>query len=214
LGISRLSKLNLKKTFALKQPRFRNLAIAAALSFFATVLLDEFNYVQTLFLPLPDTAAEQLAQMLKVSSTRELLSMVLAMAMVPAICEEFFFRGYLLSCLSSKGNLWQGIMVSSVLFGFFHQNLIFLLPASLAGLLFAFILQRTGNLCYCIAAHFIINAWSIFAINSTLPSYMPWTIHPQHVPWYLLVVSAVGIFFLGIQLESEAGRSQQQGMAK
>ncbi len=43
-----------------------------------------------------------------------------SMAIVPAVCEEFFFRGMLLRSLVRLGRIWIPVLVSALAFGAFH----------------------------------------------------------------------------------------------
>ena len=112
------------------------------------------------------------------------------MAIIPAVCEEALFRGYLLDRLSIPDQHWRAIMVSSVLFGLFHQGLHLLVPAVVAGVLFAFVAARTESLVNSIASHFIVNAWALLAANSGFQK------RPDHSA-VLLPICFVVIFLLG-----------------
>lgn len=46
----------------------------------------------------------------------------LALALVPAIAEEFFFRGYLLGALRGRLPAWAAILVTGAVFGLFHAS--------------------------------------------------------------------------------------------
>jgi ABC-2 type transport system permease protein/sodium transport system permease protein len=47
-------------------------------------------------------------------------AILLAFAVVPAVCEELFFRGYLLAALRPRMNAWAAVGLSSLIFGVFH----------------------------------------------------------------------------------------------
>ncbi|MGL4549911.1 MAG: CPBP family glutamic-type intramembrane protease, partial [Gemmataceae bacterium] len=46
--------------------------------------------------------------------------LVVAMALLPALCEEFMFRGFLLRALLRGGPAWQAVMTTAALFAAFH----------------------------------------------------------------------------------------------
>ena len=50
-------------------------------------------------------------------------SLLLMVAVLPAICEELAFRGFVLSGLRRMKNTTLAILVSSLLFGIAHQML-------------------------------------------------------------------------------------------
>lgn len=85
--------------------------------------------------------------------------MMLSVAVVPAICEEFAFRGFAMGSLSDFG---QGLAVlfSSILFGMMHNGFLGILFALLAGLLFACIRKTSGSLIPAMIVHILNNAYS------------------------------------------------------
>lgn len=58
--------------------------------------------------------------------------LLLALAIVPAVCEEFFFRGLLLQSLTRKVSSGKAILISGLAFGVFH----FIVESSVAPLRF------------------------------------------------------------------------------
>ena len=79
-------------------------------------------------------------------------------AFVPAIFEEWAFRGILLRSLTPYGK-GLALVVSSVIFGFMHigpQRVVF---ATVFGLLAGFIYMKTGTIWYGVLIHLINNAF-------------------------------------------------------
>ena len=83
------------------------------------------------------------------------LVMISAGFFVP-IMEEFVFRYGICGSIAKKNKLC-GIIVSALIFGVLHGNLIQSTYAFLLGLLFAFIYVQSGNLIYPILLHIGIN---------------------------------------------------------
>lgn len=79
---------------------------------------------------------------------------------IPPLVEEFVFRGVILGSLRKFGD---GIAIfgSALLFGLFHGNFIQMPFAFLSGLIFAFIIVRTGNLWITVIIHAINNGLSL-----------------------------------------------------
>ncbi len=92
---------------------------------------------------------------------REKLWAVVILAPTAAFCEEFVYRGYLLTQLSqwSHSLLW-GWIISSLAFGLAHayQGWSGMTRASLLGALLAYPFVRLGNLYPCMLAHGLIDA--------------------------------------------------------
>jgi membrane protease YdiL (CAAX protease family) len=85
-------------------------------------------------------------------------------AVVPAICEEAFFRGSLQSFLEDI-NPKSAIIYTSIIFGLFHFQLAFTIPLILIGLYLGILIYHTKSLYLVIVIHFLNNFKSIAAIN-------------------------------------------------
>jgi len=78
--------------------------------------------------------------------------------LVVGLFEEFFFRGYALFTLTTGMTFWPSAVLLSAIFGLLHkgnsgENLVGALEAVAAGLLFCFLLRRTGDLWMPIGFH-------------------------------------------------------------
>jgi len=77
---------------------------------------------------------------------------LLALAVVPAVCEEFFFRGYLLSALATRMSSRSAVLLSGLLFGLFHLLVTDrlaverFLPSTLLGLVLGWVCVRTRSI--------------------------------------------------------------------
>lgn len=85
---------------------------------------------------------------------------ILVGALVPAICEEAAFRGYMLWNLRPVGPR-AAIVITAVLFGIMHMSLIRVVPLIVLGLLFSAAVQRTGSLLPGMIMHFLQNATAL-----------------------------------------------------
>ncbi len=83
-----------------------------------------------------------------------------ATAIVPAVCEEFLFRGAVASSLMPYG---KGVAVvgSSLLFALMHQNPYQLFYTFLAGLFLGYLYVKTGSILCSTILHFCNNAVSV-----------------------------------------------------
>lgn len=81
-------------------------------------------------------------------------------ALVPAVCEEAAFRGYVLWNLGPLGRRTAAI-ATGVLFGAMHLSLIRVLPLALLGTIFALAVSRTGSILPGSIMHFTNNATAL-----------------------------------------------------
>jgi membrane protease YdiL (CAAX protease family) len=82
---------------------------------------------------------------------------IISMTLVPAVFEELLFRGVILQSLRRFGDGFA-IIVSSVLFGLLHGNLIQGVTTTIIGLLMGYFTLRTGSLLPAMLFHFVNNA--------------------------------------------------------
>lgn len=82
-------------------------------------------------------------------------------AVSPAICEEMFHRGFILSSMKSIKNKWLVIFIVGLIFGIFHLDLIRFLPTALLGMALTYVVMETDNLACSMIMHGINNSLSI-----------------------------------------------------
>ncbi|MBE6530265.1 MAG: CPBP family intramembrane metalloprotease [Ruminococcaceae bacterium] len=85
----------------------------------------------------------------------------LVICLVPAVCEEFLFRGAILTNLLPFGRS-QAVLISALLFGLMHQNFAQFFYAFCAGIVLGLVYERTGNIWSCMLLHFTNNFFSTF----------------------------------------------------
>lgn len=85
---------------------------------------------------------------------------VTTMAVVPAIVEEFIFRGLIFHGFKKCNPFWA-IIVSALLFGMMHMNLNQFLYAFAMGIMFALMTYATNSMWPSMLMHFIYNAQSV-----------------------------------------------------
>jgi membrane protease YdiL (CAAX protease family) len=95
-------------------------------------------------------------------STGDFILGFMVIAVLPAIGEEFTFRGWLQPALQrATGNPHVAIWFAAFLFSTFHFQFFGFVPRLLLGGLFGYLMYWSNNLCVPIAAHFVNNGFSI-----------------------------------------------------
>ena len=88
---------------------------------------------------------------------------LLTAAVSPAIAEEFFFRGFVLSAFRSKLSKFRSVLFSALLFGLFHViagsvlSIEKFLPTIILGVAIGFVAIKTGSLWPGILLHTLHN---------------------------------------------------------
>jgi len=148
------------------------------------------------------------------------LTIWIAMAIMIAMAEEWFFRGFVLQGMLSRSKdsrgVWVSILISSILFGLFHTvapNLLAIerfLPTTALGVLIGWIAWRTGSLVPGMMVHAIHNG-----LLFTMPRYEDllhqWGLgieNQKHLPvsWVIGGFLCVAIGLLIVQTTSKTPR--------
>ena len=92
------------------------------------------------------------------SSVPELLWVILVIALIPALAEEFLFRGLVQRCFEKGlGPAWA-IVLTGIIFGLYHLNPFSFVPLAVIGMYLGFLAYRSNSLWTSVAAHFYNNA--------------------------------------------------------
>jgi len=114
-----------------------------------------------------ETTAEQMTRyFLKVEGWPGLLFNVLMIAIIPALGEEFIFRGIVQKLFAQwSRNHHVAVIVTAVLFSAMHLQFFSFLPRFALGILLGYMLVWSGNLWIPIAAHFVNNLAALLAFH-------------------------------------------------
>ncbi|MCQ2286320.1 MAG: CPBP family intramembrane metalloprotease [Bacteroidales bacterium] len=94
-----------------------------------------------------------------------LLLNILTLGVLPAICEEFFFRGTLQPLLQkSTGNAHIAVWLTAFIFSVIHFEFSGLLPRFLLGLYLGYLFLYSQSIWLSSIAHFIHNSLSVLAV--------------------------------------------------
>ncbi len=94
------------------------------------------------------------------STPSSLVINLIATALIPGLLEELVFRGYVLQALRPYGDGFA-IVVSSLLFGLLHGNVLQIPFAFIVGLICGFVVVQTGNIWVSVVLHMLNNAMAV-----------------------------------------------------
>jgi membrane protease YdiL (CAAX protease family) len=114
------------------------------------------------------TNTDALAEQIKIAPLTT-LGLLLAGALVAPVCEEVFFRGFLLPGIARSMPIWAAIAVSSLLFGVAHADLGSLAPLIVIGLLLGIVRYKTRSLWPPIFLHTLNNTAALLALLPLIP---------------------------------------------
>lgn len=111
---------------------------------------------------LQEAREHQILSYLRNSSLPGLLTNLVLMALIPAICEELLFRGAVMKfLLSFRLKPGMAFMATSLFFTVLHSSLYEFVPIFTGSMILCFIYYYTGNLINTIVIHFLTNAIQI-----------------------------------------------------
>lgn len=148
-----------------------------------------------------ETTSEQVARIRMVPP----LVILFAFSVIPAVCEEWFFRGMLLRSLLKWNSVWKSILISALVFGSFHvlSNSVIaldrLLPSTLIGVMLGYLAFKSNSIWPGVILHSLNNGIVVFLAyyQPTLSDYSWFPGEDESIPvaWALvgLAVATTGI---------------------
>ncbi len=117
-----------------------------------------------------------------------LLLTLFHVGVVPAICEEVLYRGYIMRAFEKSWGIIPAILISGLLFGMYHVQLSNLLPLATIGILLGYITWVSESIYPAMLAHFINNGGSVL-----IGTYYPDTAFAELTPESMPPIWAVGL---------------------
>ncbi len=157
------------------------------------VLPDFLKGVEAWMRRMEDEGAKTTTALLKMKSIGDLLINLIVVALVPAICEEFLFRGGLQrTFLRWIKNPHVAIWISAIIFSAIHFQFYGFFPRLLLGAAFGYIYFWTKSLWYTIFAHFLNNGFAVGIAYYFQRNNMPINADEEiPVQWYGYIISAI-----------------------
>lgn len=175
---------NVRETFSLKFPGIKKLALTGLLAVFAVPAIMFIGQVFLALFPVIESGCAKAGMMINPKFLGiSMVTGILIFALVPAICEEIMFRGFILHSLKSSGTGKISIIFGiGLLFGIFHLDLCRLLPVTIIGIIITALVIQTGSVLTGIIYHLVNN--SIVVIGAFL--------YEEYVPAKTAVNSMLG----------------------
>ena len=218
-----IEKRKIGQFYGLKTPKLSLLLTVFLIMFCSTPILGYVNELnlkmhlpgflkglENLIRNLEDSMALTTAAILNMDTVFGWLVNLLVIALVPAICEEFLFRGglqrTLLRLITNKHvAVWAGAIIFSAIhlqfFGFF--------PRMFLGAAFGYIYLWTGSIKYTIFAHFLNNGYAVTIAYYLQKNNIPIEKADEiNIAWYGYFISAFLTIALFWILKDKAGAKE------
>ena len=195
-------KIDVVNALALRLPSGRHLIAAGLLGLTAWVPTHEMNVLQKELVGIPQAVLDSAAVLQATLADMHPLLAVTLLALVPAVCEELLFRGFLLGGLLGAARKWTAILGSAAVFGVFHFFLFKFPVTALLGVVLAYLCWQSRSILPGIIAHLLHNGLGVLTVF-----YPQWQsslgVNPEeqwaHLPATVLLTGSA-IFLGGIWL--------------
>jgi membrane protease YdiL (CAAX protease family) len=115
---------------------------------------------------LPDIFGEVMPQ-----STLQVFIAIFSIGIVAGVCEELIYRHYLLRPLRRFGDM-QAVIITSLLFGFFHGNFTQFLYTTAVGFVYGVVAVKANSVLPAIALHIINNSYVVIMAEASELAYV------------------------------------------
>ena len=173
------------------------------------MILPEFlkgieNWMRTM----EDANAKTTEAILKMNTIGDMMVNLFVIAVTPAICEEFIFRGAIQRTIFRiKSNPHVAIWISAAIFSAIHFQFYGFLPRLLLGAAFGYVYFWTGSIWYAVFAHFLNNAYAVCAAYYLQMNNQSYTnAEDISMPWYGYLISAILTLALFRLLRKQSGQ--------
>lgn len=157
-----------------KRPSVQELFFVLVSVFALQQMLQSYMYLQER-IPIPerlepivrqlkDLIEQTYRSLVMAHSVPELLFVAVVVAIVPAFAEEILFRGLVQRNFELGLKGMGGVVLTGVVFGFYHFNPFSFVPLAVLGIFFGYIVYRSGSIMNSIAGHFFNNVLAILAV--------------------------------------------------
>lgn len=155
------SKKSIRKTFRIQAFGLRHLLSGVVMIAGAIMVGIVLTAVTSAIFP---SSAEGVSESMNYLLGDNFMETLLVVALVPAVCEELMFRGYIFSAFEAKMKPETAICVASVIFGLYHMSVVRFFTTALLGAVICYVSYRSKSIFPGMLMHFINNACSVFVM--------------------------------------------------
>jgi len=192
--IARRLKYDIRTTFRLRSlsPASIIWTILAAAS--TWVIVVEMSAVQNEIFPYPKSFLDAFKGIFETFHSRGLAYSLGIMALLPAVCEEILFRGFVLTGFRKQWGTTRAVVITAILFGLFHLSPYRYIPTACLGVVIGAAVVWTGSLWAGMLAHFVANGISTVVFHLTQESHsqiMTALDEGDYLPLWLVALSVI-----------------------
>lgn len=129
-------------------------------NFYIEELAKQFPFVnsaKTFLDSLNDMVEKSYGDLLSVSNLLDLFLVITVVSVIPALCEEVMFRGYIQRSFEFRMSPVKSALITAIFFGLYHFNPYGLIPLSALGFFFGYAAYKSGSILVPMFLHFVNN---------------------------------------------------------
>lgn len=209
-------KVDIVNTFSLQMPRIWHLVAAVLIGLSAWVPAQEVNMLQRSLLGTPETVVQSAERLVEALKLLPPVTALLILALLPAVCEELLFRGFLLGGLRSSTGKWPAIVASAAVFGVFHFFVFRFAVTAGLGVILAYLCWQSRSILPAMVTHALHNTLGVLSVIR--PEWQQWiglpadpasTTEWAHLPMPLILIGSA-VLIVGLYLASRPAEARRR----
>ncbi|MGB7343892.1 MAG: ABC transporter permease subunit/CPBP intramembrane protease [Pirellulaceae bacterium] len=152
---------SVRKSLRIRMPHWTVLPLSVLVGFTLhpayTLLAKSVSYAY----PISEEAALAMQPFVQQITDAPWISIILLMALVPAVCEELAYRGFIFGGLVRENGRFRAVVITAIMFGVSHGIVQQSICATFMGLMLGWVALRTGSVLPGILIHFTNNTMSV-----------------------------------------------------
>jgi len=193
--VLKLLKLKPKEILRFKTPKPAGLILVPFIAISASIIVSIISQLINIIFPFPEKYTEALNQLFKMNEAP--WKVFLAISLLPGICEELLFRGFLIRFFEKYGVQWA-VIISAILFAAFHLDPFRFIPVLLLGFLLGYLAVRSGSVYTSMFSHIINNGLAFVLVTYSDSSWVKFLVSEGDIIHYWLVIPALVVFIISL----------------
>jgi len=207
LAIIRLTKNKPEEVLRLKGTSVKNFLLVPFIAISGAMLVTLVGQLINLIYPFPADYLEKMTEILKMPDLK-LWQMYAVIAILPGICEEVMFRGFVFRFFESQGK-WAAIIISALLFALFHLDPYRFIPVLLLGILLGWLMYKSDSIYISMLSHALNNALALsFANLENIDFLNKLIIRGENLNWWV-GIPAAAVLVISLILFNKVNRNNQ-----
>ncbi len=164
VGILLYWKIDVVNALALRAPSVGHFFAAVLIGLSAWIPAHEINVLQRSLLGTPETIVQSAERFIEAIKLLPSYTAILLLALLPAVCEELLFRGFLLGGLRASVGKWGAIVISAVIFAAFHFIVFRFAVTAGLGVILGYLCWHSRSILPCIVIHALHNTIGVLSV--------------------------------------------------